>query len=98
MGSMLTSPANDSQVAESNPKAHLPIETKIEEDAHIKSYVKSLLKSGKLNNKYIPDYMEEKMYEQLLERIIIHFKQILSEAKIEFLDHEIRFCLVPKSS
>lgn len=100
MGSALSSkilkttkePIIDTEVVEQ----HQPKETKIQENEHIKSYVRMLIKTNKLNNKYIPDFMEEKMYEELLGTIVLHIKQVLSDTKIEFLDHEIRFCFVPK--
>lgn len=77
---------------------HQPMETKSEENAHIKNYVRMLIRTNKLNNKYIPDFMEEKMYEELLCTLILHIKQVLSDTKIEFLDHEIRFCFIAKQT
>lgn len=66
-------------------------------DELIQNYVKELLKDKRINNLLIPDVLEEKLYEDILTTLIENLKKILSEAKIEFLDHEIHFLLVPKS-
>lgn len=70
-------------------------ETENEEVKHMKAYVKQLLKN-KINNKYIPDFIEEKLYEELLIQLLLHLKLVLSETKIEFMDHEIHLSLHPK--
>jgi predicted metal-binding protein len=74
------------------------LETKEEERQHIRRYVKNLLKNDKTNNSYVPDFIEERVYQQLLESIVSNLKKALTDTKIEILDHEIRFIIVPKES
>jgi hypothetical protein len=72
-----------------------PDETTNNDDV-IKNYVKELLKHKSINNVLIPDVLEERLYEDIFSVLIAHLKKILSETKIELLDHEIRFIITPK--
>lgn len=56
-----------------------------------------LLNQRRINSPYIPDDVEQRLYEQVLGVIVDQIKQILEDTRVEFLDHEIRFVLVPKA-
>jgi hypothetical protein len=71
------------------------IEQETETQTVVKKYVKELLKHKSINNALIPDVIEEKIYEDIFNVVIGNLKKILSDAKIEVLDHEIRFTITP---
>ena len=66
-------------------------------DDVIKKYVKDLIKED-VNHKVhiIPDFIKEKIYDDIYIMIIENLRKMLSDAKIELLDHEIRFTITPK--
>lgn len=62
---------------------------------NIKKIAKAILNNPEINS-LIPDFIEEKMYVKTLAFIFVNIKNILSTAKITFLENEITFNLKPK--
>jgi hypothetical protein len=62
---------------------------------NIKKIAKAILNNPEINS-LIPDFIEEKMYVKTLAFIFVNLKNILSTAKITFLENEITFNLKPK--
>jgi predicted metal-binding protein len=71
------------------------VEEETETQTVVKKYVQELLRHKSINNALIPDVIEAKIYEDIFNVVIGNLKKILSDAKIEVLDHEIRFTITP---
>lgn len=86
MGSVLSSSKKSDEVIDND------------QDDVIKKYVRELLKHKSINNVMIPDVLEERLYQDVYNLLISNLKKILSDTKIELLDHEIRFIISPKTN